>query len=202
LDDHKAHVSLDALLPIPLDKLRRVVDLGGGPGTLAVALARALPGVEVTLVDRPGALAVAEERVPTELWDARVIPRVADLCSDDPLGDGYDLAVLSAVLHAHPAQDAAWMVGKAARSLAPGGRLVIRELLLDDHDPARALDAAVFSVSLLINTEQGRSFRGDEVLAWMRAAGLVDLEVLPVERGVALVGRKPGSEGSRSGPMA
>ena len=191
MDDNKAHLALAAMLPIPLDGVRRVVDLGGGPGTLAVALTRALPEVEVTLVDRPPTLAVAASRVPPELWGSRVIPLAADLCGDDPLGQGYDLAVLSAVLHAHPPQAAAWMVGQAVRSLAPGGRLVIRELLLDGTDPERAMDAAVFSVSLLINTEGGRSFRQDEIQAWMRAAGLEALEVLPVERGVALVGRRP-----------
>lgn len=191
-DENKAHVTLAAMLPIPLEGLRRVVDLGGGPGTLAVALARALPEVEVTLVDRPRTLTVAAERVPAELWGHRVIPREADLRGDDALGEGYDLAVLSAVLHAHTAADAAWMVGQAVRSLRPGGWLVIRELLVDDDDPGRAMDAAVFAVSLLINTDSGRSFRRDEILGWMRAAGLEALEVVPVERGVALVGRRSG----------
>lgn len=190
MDDKKAHLPLERMLPVPLEGLRRVVDLGGGPGTLAVALAQALPAVQVTLVDRPRTLAVAQERVPAALWGQRVIPLAADLCGEDPIGEGYDLAVLSAVLHAHDAPAAAWMVGRAVRALRPGGRLVIRELLVDDEDPERALDAAVFSVSLLINTEGGRSFRRDEILGWMRAAGLGGIEILPVERGVALVGTR------------
>jgi SAM-dependent methyltransferase len=190
MDDNKAHIDLGSMLPLPLEGLRHIVDLGGGPGTLAVALARALPDASVTLVDRPRTLEVAAERVPAELWGSRVLPVAADLCTTDPIGEGYDLAVLSAVIHAHPPHRAAWIVGQAARALRPGGRLVIRELLLDDTDPGRASDAAVFSVSLLINTEGGRSFRRDEILGWMREAGLEALEILPVERGVALVGTK------------
>lgn len=188
MDDNKAHIDLAAMLPIPLAGVRRIADLGGGPGTLAVALARALPDAEVTLVDRPRTLEIAAERVPPELWGSRVLPLAADLCTPDPIGEGYDLAVLSAVIHAHPPHRAEWMVGQATRALRPGGRLVIRELLLDDDDPGRATDAAVFSVSLLINTQGGRSFRRDEILGWMGAAGLEALEILPVERGVALVG--------------
>jgi SAM-dependent methyltransferase len=190
MDDNKAHLDLAAMVPVPLEGLRRVVDLGGGPGTIAVALARAVPEVVVTLVDRPRTLSVAAERVPADLWGSRVVPLAADLCGEDPIGQDYDLALLSAVLHAHGAREAAWMVGQAARALRPGGTLLIRELLLDDEDPERARDAAVFSVSLLINTERGRSFRRQEILDWMSAAGLRGLEVLPVERGVALVGRK------------
>jgi SAM-dependent methyltransferase len=191
MDDNKAHLSVASMLPIPLDGLRRVVDLGGGPGTLAVALVRASPELQVTLVDLPRTISIAAERVPAELWGSRVIPVEADLRGEDPIGEGYDLAVLSAVLHAHSTQDAAWMVGRAARCLRPGGRLVIRELILDDPDLHRAMDAAIFSVSLLINTLQGRSFRQEELLGWMRAAGLEDIELLAVERGSALVGRRP-----------
>jgi SAM-dependent methyltransferase len=190
MDENKAHVELASMLPIPLEGVRLIADLGGGPGTLAVAMARALPEARITLVDRPRTLEIAAERVPPELWGSRIVPLAADLCSPDPLGEGYDLAVLSAVIHAHPPHCAAWMVAQATRALRPGGRLVIRELLLDDDDPVRAADAAVFSVSLLINTEGGRSFRRGEILGWMREAGLEGPEILPVERGVALVGTR------------
>jgi len=191
MDQGKSHVSLAALLPIRLAGVRRAVDLGGGPGTMALALALALPDVVVTLVDRPATLAIAAERVPADLWGSRVLPQPADLLRWGPEPGRYDLAILSAVLHAHDAAAAAAMVGRAARGLAPGGRLVIRELLLDDHDPERALDAAVFSVGMLITTQRGGSFRRDQVEGWMLAAGLEDLELVPVERGVALVGRRP-----------
>ena len=68
---------------------------------------------------------------------------------------------------------------------------MVRELLLDDPDPERARDAAVFSVSMLIGTARGRSYTGREIRGWMREYGLEGIETLPVERGVALVGRKP-----------
>jgi SAM-dependent methyltransferase len=193
MDDGKAHVPSRRLLPMPLEGVRRVVDLGGGPGTMAVALARELPEVQVDLVDRAAVLAVARERVPAELWGVRVHPIEADLCRWGPAPGRYDLAILSAVLHGYGGDEAAAMVARAARGLAPGGRLVVRELLVDDPEPARALDAAVFSVGMLINTAHGRSFTRREISDWMVAAGLEEPSLVPVERGLALVGRRASS---------
>ncbi len=191
MDDGKAHRPVADLLPVDLAGVQRAVDLGGGPGTIAVALARALPDAVVTLVDRAETLAVAAERVPAELWGRRVRPLAADLVSWSPPHEGFDLAVLSAVLHSHGVQAARAILERAVACVAPGGRLVIRELLLDDPDPERAQDAAVFSVSMLIGTAAGRSYTGREIRGWMRELGLVEIETLPVERGVALVGRRP-----------
>ncbi len=191
MDDGKAHVPIEALLPIPLEGVRRAVDLGGGPGTMAVALARALPELQVDLVDRAEVLAVARERIPPELWGARVLGVEADLCRWELPRGRYDLAILSAVLHGYGEEQAAGLVARAARGLAPGGRLVVRELLVDDPDPDRARDAAVFSVGMLLNTARGRSFTGGEIEGWMREAGLEEPARVPVERGVALVARKP-----------
>ncbi len=192
MDQGKVQYGLDALLPIPLEGVRRVIDLGGGPGTIALALARALPDAVVTLVDRPATIAIAAERVPPALWGTRVLPCEADLRSWSPEEGRYDLAISSAVIHAYDAATAAVMVGRAARCLVPGGRLVIRELLLDDPEPARALDAAVFAVGMLITTPRGGAFTGAQIEGWMLASGLEDLERIPVERGVALVGTRPG----------
>ncbi len=187
--DHKAGLGLADLLPVDLTGVRRVVDLGGGPGTLAVAVARALPDARVTLVDREATLTIAAGVVPADLWGSRVVGLAADLETDDPLGSGYDLAILSAVLHAYGAATATRMVARAVEALVPGGRLVVREQVLDE-DRTAPLAAALFSVNMLVGTPEGRSYTYAEIAGWMEAAGLVGLERHPVERGEAIVGRR------------
>jgi SAM-dependent methyltransferase len=187
--DHKAGLGLTDLLPVDLEGVRRVVDLGGGPGTLAVALTRALPMVEVVLVDRPETLDIAARLVPADLWGSRIRGLAADLETGDPVGSGYDLAILSAVLHAFGPRTAARVVDHAVRCLAPGGRLVVREQVLED-DRTGPVSAALFSVNMLVGTREGRSYTAREIAGWMEAAGLGGLERHPTERGEAIVGRR------------
>jgi len=190
MDEHKGDLRLDSMLPMELGAISTAADLGGGAGTLAVALARAHPQLTVHLVDLPAALQQASRRVPAELWRQRVIPIAADLCSDDPIGGAYDLVVLGAVLHGYGPQTAQQILQRAAAAVAPGGRLVLRELVLED-DGTLPLDAAIFSVSMLINSAAGRAYTYRELAGWMSSAGLVDLQRYAVERGEAIMGHKP-----------
>jgi SAM-dependent methyltransferase len=178
MHDSKRNQSLEDWIPIDLFGLHSAIDLGGGPGTLAVAIAKACPGATVVLFDRPATLDVAAHVVPGELWGSRVVPRAGDLLEEAPYGEGFDLAILSAVLHSFGEQACAGVVKRAALALRPGGRLLVRETLLDASHagPPRA---ALFSVNMLVGTEHGRSYTLDEIAGWMRDAGLEGIERLP-----------------------
>jgi len=63
---------------LDLDGIRRALDLGGGSGTLSLALAEASPGLEVALFDRPEALEVARTIIPASLWGDRIKPLIVE----------------------------------------------------------------------------------------------------------------------------
>lgn len=117
---------------------RRVVDLGCGTGTLAIALARR--GLKVTAVDGDeDVLARARRkasRAGVEVSWAR------GLAGALPLGDGTADAVVCSLLLHHLAPDAKRAALRdAARVLRPNGRL----LVADWGRPADALQAAAFA---------------------------------------------------------
>ena len=103
----------------------------------------------------------------------RVTTRVGDLNADD-LGAGYDLVLISAICHMNsPAQNAD-LVRRAARALAPGGRVVVLDHVLEPDRTAPA-PGAIFAVNMLVNTEAGGNYTEAEYFGWMRDAGLADV---------------------------
>src|SRR5262249_44264589 len=107
-----------------------------------------------------------------------------------PPGEGYDLALLSAVCHMFGAQENADLIRRAAHTLAPGGRLVIQDFMLEpDRTSPRA--AAVFAVNMLVNTSAGTNYTESDYRVWMLDAGLVEVRRLEIDAPtVLLIGRR------------
>lgn len=121
----------------------RVLDLGGGPGALAERMARRWPDAAVTLMDiDPVLLTLARHA----LGD-RVRALDGDLSSPDwvtPAGAGHDLITSVMTLHYLPPARVRACYDDIHRALAPGGLLVVADLMPDDGVPSvmAALDPA------------------------------------------------------------
>ncbi|MCE5230272.1 acetylserotonin O-methyltransferase [bacterium] len=158
---------------LDLSGVNRMLDVGGGPGTYCIELARRRPELHATLLDRILPLEVARENIEAADLEDRIERRLGDALTDD-YGENYDLVLISQLLHAYGPQENANIIRKAAEALRPGGRLIVNEfaLLRGRHAPACA---AVFGVNMLVNTDEGQTYTADEITGWMRDAGLVDL---------------------------
>ncbi|TFH86200.1 SAM-dependent methyltransferase [Billgrantia azerbaijanica] len=104
-----------------LKNTRRFLDLGCGPGMVAIALANALPESHGTVFDLPSTAAVARQKIEAAQLGARLSVLEGDLTRDD-LGHGYDLIWCASVLHFVP--DLAQALRRIRAALAPGGRFV------------------------------------------------------------------------------
>lgn len=126
----------------------RVLEIGGGTGRNALALARRGHPVDVVEMT-PKFAAILQGEAERESLDVRVIVR--DVFADaDDLRDDYQLMVLSEVLTDFRAsQQVRDLFELAARSLAPGGRLVFNSFLACDgyepDDAAREFCQQVYS---------------------------------------------------------
>lgn len=155
-----------------LPRQGRFLDLGGGPGHVAIALAQALPQWQGEVWDEPETAAVAQENIVRAGLQARLSARGCDLNRDLP-GSGYGLIWCSAVLHFLADPQAA--LTAMARALAPGGRLLLAHAEMPD-DPALAALVLPFYGALRL---RGHYLpQAGDLAQGMRQAGLQAVECL------------------------
>jgi len=145
---------------IPLRPGDRLLDLGGGPGTYAVAWADACPGAEITVFDTPATLRVARKILREKGADGRVRLAAGDFL-EDPLGGPYDFVWISQILHAYSGPACVKLLRRARSALVPGGRVAVQEFLLAEGKTSPP-GPVFFSVHMVAATEGGR-LRGRQV---------------------------------------
>ena len=166
--------------------VRRLLDVGGGPATFALAFAQAEPELRAEVLDLAPVLPIAERNIREAGLADRVSTRVGDLRSG-PLGSGFDLVLASAICHMLDEAENQDLFRRCAAALAPGGRLVVREFILAP-DRAGPPQAALFALNMLVGTRRGNTYTEAEYRDWMEAAGFRDIQ-RPDPDGELLIGR-------------
>jgi hypothetical protein len=92
----------------------------------------------------------------------------------DGFGSGYDIIMLNAICHMFSAEQNLDIFRKARLALAPNGRLVVQDFILNS-DKAGPQHAALFSVNMLVGTDAGTTYSEAEYVGWMKAAGLAEV---------------------------
>ena len=177
---------------IDLSQRKQLLDLGGGPGTYAIHFCQQNPELQATIFDLPTTRTIAEQTIRQFDLQER-INFVAGDFQDDALTGCYDVAWLSHVLHGEGAAECGKMLRKTVDALEPGGLLLVQEFILNDSRDS-PLFPALFSLNMLIGTPQGQAYSEGEIKALFEAAGLHDIERLPMElpNGAGVMcGRKP-----------
>lgn len=102
----------------------RVLDIGCGTGTLAIAAAQAHPECDVTGVD-PAAAMIERARKKTRAAGVKARFEVGVVEKIDAENDSFDVVLCTLVLHHLPEGMQASALGEIRRVLKPGGRLVL-----------------------------------------------------------------------------
>jgi len=162
----------------------RMLDLGGGAGTNAIACCGVYPELTATVFDLPATLRMTERTVKEAGLESRISLRPGDF-NRDALGGPYDLVLMSDILHYQTDEANAALTAKVFGHLAPGGRLVIKDRFLDEAGTGPAWTTA-FAVHILVNTQEGGCYRTADAVRWMTQAGftsVVELEKTAVVQG-------------------
>ncbi len=170
---------------------RRVLDLGGGPGTYAIHFCLANPELTAVVYDLPTTRTFAEKTIAGFDLSQRIAFIPGDYHSD-PIPNGFDAAWLSHILHSDGPEACAALLRKAVASLNPGGVLMVQEFILDDAKDGPAFPA-LFSLNMLLGTSAGQAYSESEISGMMTEAGLSDVNrlVLKLPNGAGVIrGRK------------
>ncbi|MGO8757376.1 MAG: methyltransferase [Terracidiphilus sp.] len=155
------------------DNVRRILDLGGGSGIYSIAFAQANREIKCEILDLSEVVPLTTDYVRRAGVESQVSIRAGDMLHDD-LGRGFDIVLLNAICHMFSEEQNRQLFRRARAALAPNGRLVVQDFILDP-DRTGPLHAVLFSINMLVGTGSGASYREKEYFEWMRDAGFADV---------------------------
>jgi ubiquinone/menaquinone biosynthesis C-methylase UbiE len=175
----------DVVKAIGMRGVRTALDLGGGPGTYSMEMAR--KGISVTLFDRPETVKIARDIIrESGMTNLHFIQ--GDLLYDD-VGNGYDLVFISHVLHSFSEGESLRAIEKSKRALNRKGRIAIQEFYLEENR-TRPVQSVLFSINMLVNTPAGRCYSLSEIRRWLTRSGFGNIRDEMMDDSVLLIGEK------------
>ena len=168
---------------------RSVLDVGGGSGSYACALADRMPGVRAAVLERPPVDAAARALLADRGYAHRVAVLAGDMFGGS-LPDDYDLHLYSHVLHDWDEERVRSLLRASFGALPAGGWLVDHDVHVNE-DKTGPLPAAEYSV-LLMHSTPGKCWSAGELGEMLRDCGFEVSGVQPTagDRS-ALIARKP-----------
>lgn len=168
-----------------------VADLGGGGGSLLLAVLELHPHLRGMLVDLEPSIQVAKARFATEKTSSRSSLLASDLTQSVPAG--ADVYMLKHVLHGHRDADAITILKNCRAVIPDNGTLLIIEFILpplvSHADPH--LEAHLMSDLNMLAVTSGRERSEREWRTLLETAGFRLTGVYPVGSDVGIVEAKP-----------
>jgi len=162
-----------SLLPLAFAHL---LDIGGASGTWTIPFLRLAPKARATIFDLPEVIPMARALMRQTGLAGRVRLVGGDLDGDE-LPGGADLAWISAIVHMYSRAQNRDLFGKTFRALVPGGRVLIRDVVVDETR-TRPVSGAMFAVNMLVGTEGGGTFTFQELREDLESAGFTGVKLL------------------------
>ncbi len=149
--------------------VKELLDIGSGPATYPIALCREYPQLRATVFDLKGTIEIARRHVHAAGLEERIRLLVGDYRSD-PIPGQYDLIFLSNIIHSEGADENQRLMTKLCGNLCSGGRIVLKDHILDITRTEPPV-GAIFSLLMLLTTQLGRCYSFDEIKTWLERAG-------------------------------
>jgi hypothetical protein len=157
---------------LDLTGVRRLVDVGGGHGRLAVTVLDAFPDLtEAVLFDQTHVLA----QVPAAIRERdRLRLTEGDFFQAVPVG--AEAYIMKMILHDWSDENAVHILSRCREAMAPGGRVLAAEVVLD---PQRSAPFAYLLDLQMLTVLTGKERTEEEFRALYAAAGLQLTRVIP-----------------------
>jgi SAM-dependent methyltransferase len=163
--------------------VKRVVDVGGGHGTLLAAILEASPEATGVLFDLPEVLAGADATLEASGQSNR-IEKVAGNFLEMVPADG-DLYIMKHIIHDWDDARCITLLQNCRRAMKPGGRVLIVEHVITDQPESTM--AKLLDLEMLVMTPGGRERTDQEFRELLQKAGLELERIIPTESPVCVL---------------
>jgi 2-polyprenyl-3-methyl-5-hydroxy-6-metoxy-1,4-benzoquinol methylase len=169
---------------LDLSPYQALLDVGGSDGTLSICLAEENPGLKATVFDLPQVVPIAQETI-REYGLSDRIGTLAGNWKDGELPKGYDVVLMSQVLHVEQTKGARELLHKAFRALPSGGLLITREWLMNAEKTGPWFPV-IFNLNLLLQLGT-QGFSAEELKGYIEEAGFMHIREIRLERQQTIV---------------
>lgn len=168
---------------------RRLLDVGGGSGGMAITLAELCPDMQATVLDLPSVTPITEVIVNESAVAHRVTVASQDVVAG-PLTGSYDVAVMRAFIQALSMEQARLALINVGQVIEPNGMIYIIGAILDNTRLAPA-ETVLLNLNFLNSHEDAQAYTQQEHQDWLTEAGFTDFNRVVLSNGHSILsGRK------------
>jgi C-methyltransferase len=153
-----------------------ILDLACGQGVYGFTIAQQHPQARVWSVDNSQVLEITQKNAVRLGVADRVETIAGDMFTLD-LGGPYDLVLIANVLHHYTPECATDLLRRAAAVTNPGGKLILVGITPDDGPVRDSPDAHLFSLLMLVWTENGEARSVGYYQRLLAATGYKDMQL-------------------------
>ena len=163
-------MALQVLEAIDIPEGAKILDVGGGPGTMSVKLLERHPRAHSTVLDLPPVVSVGREIHK----DRPELDRLEYLPGDyhhTAFPSGQDVVLYCGALHQEPEEGVDALFKKMAAALRPGGRLIVVDLFVDSTRTSPAY-SALFQLNMMLMRPQSHVYSLEHAAQLLTSCGL------------------------------
>lgn len=153
-----------------LGRPRRLLDIGGGPGSFAIAACSRWPEVEVVIADLSPATEIGRQRIAAAGVSGRVRYVEGDARTSG-VGSGYDAVTLLNVIHNVDRETGVGLLRAAGAAAGPEGRVTVLEI-----EGSRTQIGTLASLTFCA-WDGARAWTGGQLATMAQEAGLRDVDI-------------------------
>ena len=176
MDNFSTSVATDVISKLRNFNFCHLLDVGSASGTWTIEFLRAVPEAKATLFDLPEVIPMAKEHIAKAGLTDQVEFVEGDFYTDD-MPAGADFIWLSAIAHQNSRQQNQELFSKLYTVLENGGKLVLRDVVMDESR-TKPEGGALFAINMLVATEGGGTYTFDEFRMDLLNAGFANITLV------------------------
>ncbi|MFC1726842.1 methyltransferase [candidate division KSB1 bacterium] len=154
---------------IDLGNIKNMLDVGGGAGTFPIVFCQKYDDLKCVIIDLQESTDLAEERIINAGLEERITTKTGNIFDTD-YGKGFDLVFISNIIHFHSIEKAKELFKKSFNALTEGGKIIVKDYILDESR-LFPKESTLFSLSMLLSTENGNCYTSREIKSSLEEAG-------------------------------
>ena len=172
-------------LMLDLSNVKKMLDIGGGSGAFSMQFIEKKQDINAVVFDLPSVIPLTKKYVEPFLLKDKVDYITGDYLKDG-FGSGYDLILLSAIVHINSLEENKQLIKKCYDALNIGGQIIIRDWVMSE-DRTEPASAAYFALNMLVGTHGGDTYTESEMRDWLFSAGINKIEKKQTSFGSSLI---------------